>query len=65
MTDTVVLAARIFVYAAAGVVLFKHHRHIREAIETFYNNFPGGGQPPTHPSPAADDSMLSARLRKT
>lgn len=64
MDDAIVLTARVFLSVAAVAVLLHYHRQIREAIENFTDNFPRGGPPPTHPSPAKDSSLLTARPRK-
>ena len=36
---------------------------IREAIENFRDNFPGGPPRPMHPSPVNDRALLRRRLR--
>lgn len=36
-------------------------RQVAEGIESFKNNFRGGGSPPTHPSPANDSAWIRRR----
>ena len=50
---------RLFLCAAAAVILFSFRQQIKEAIERFTGNFPRGGSP-MHPSPAGDDKFLKA-----
>ena len=64
MDDAILFAERLIIGVIAAVVLFKHHHQIRGAIENFRNNFPPGGQPPTHPSPTCDGVILG-RSRRT
>jgi len=54
---------RYVVFATSLMLFFVFgHRQIREAIETFRNNFPRGGpRTPMHPSPANDAFVV---LRK-
>ena len=52
---------RLFLCAAAAVILFSFRQQIKEAMERFTDNFPRGGPPtPMHPSPAGDDIFLKA-----
>ena len=57
------IAVCFVLYAGFAVLFFKNHREIREEIERFTNNFPGGGGPgsPMHPSPANDSALLGHR----
>ena len=53
------------VFVAGVALLFFKHRQVREAIETFKNNFPRGGpRTPMHPSPAGDDALLRRKSSK-
>ena len=52
---------RLFLCAAAAVMLCSFRQQIKEAIERFRDNFPRGGPPmPMHPSPAGDSAFLEA-----
>jgi hypothetical protein len=58
-------ALKLVAVAIGAAVLMFYHRQIREAIESFRNNFPRGGPPsPTHPSPAGDVELLRHRAAK-
>jgi hypothetical protein len=65
MDDVAVMLARLGVCAAAAYMLFTHHREIRDAVENFTNNFPGAGNPPTHPSPTKDGAFLTRKRGKS
>jgi hypothetical protein len=49
---------RLALLAIGASAIYLKRRQIAEAIENFRNNWPRGGAPPTHPLPAADDSLL-------
>jgi hypothetical protein len=51
--------------AAVGVVMFKYHREIAEALDNFRNNWPRGGPgSPMHPSNVRDSDFLRRKARK-
>jgi hypothetical protein len=52
---------RLLVCACGAFVLFRYHREIGIALENFTDNFRGGGQPPVHPLPANDSTLLRRR----
>jgi hypothetical protein len=60
------VAGALLLSAALAVLFFKYHREVKEEIERFKNNFPGGGAPgsPMHPSPANDNALLGRKLHK-
>jgi hypothetical protein len=47
------------------VLVRGHLDELREAIENFWDNFPGGPTTPMHPSPADDGALLRRRSRKS
>jgi hypothetical protein len=56
----------ILVASVMVAVFFFGRRHldaVREAIENFHDNFPGGPRTPMHPSPVNDAALLRRRRK--
>jgi hypothetical protein len=63
--DTLAILTAIAFSAAVGLVMFKYHREIADALENFRNNWPRGGPgSPMHPSSARDSDFLRRKARK-